>query len=74
MKIICQIENCTKGATYGLFYGQPLRCITHKENYKNQYTICMCGKVRPSFNFSNEIKAICCSKCKKDGMICFLLL
>jgi len=35
-------------------------------NIKNKK--CKCGKV-PTFNFPDETKAICCSRCKIEGMI-----
>ena len=43
MKKKCELENCTKNATYAYIYGKPERCKEHKENRKPQYTLCTCG-------------------------------
>jgi len=64
----CEYENCKRKAYYAYYYGKPERCKEHKEDRKKQYSICMCGKARPSFNKKGE-KAIHCFKCKEDGMI-----
>ena len=69
MPKLCTFENCRNRACYGFYYGKPERCKTHKENRKSQYSICLCGKAQPVFSFPGETKAICCSQCKKDGMI-----
>ncbi len=68
MSKICEFENCEEEAYYARFYMKPERCKTHKEDRKLQYTICVCGKGRPSFNYHEE-KAKYCSKCKKEDMI-----
>lgn len=41
-------------------------CITCMKNKKRNY--CPCG-TRASFGFKNDLKATCCKKCKKEGMI-----
>ena len=68
MPKLCEFENCHKRASYGYRYGKPKRCKEHKEDMKPQYSICKCGKAKPSFNYEGE-KAMYCSSCIKDGMI-----
>jgi len=31
--------------------------------------LCECKKAQPTYNFPNQKKAICCKKCKKEGML-----
>jgi len=68
MPKICEFENCRNRASYGLTYGQGIRCKTHKEEYKPQLSVCHCGKAKPSFNYK-DLKAEYCSTCKKEDMI-----
>jgi len=56
MPKLCEFENCVKRASYGYYYGKPLRCIRHKEDMKPQYRICKCGTTIPKFNYSDEKK------------------
>lgn len=65
---LCEIENCKKTASYAKTYGNPIRCITHKENLKPQKKVCMCGKACPAFNFEGKVPMYC-SKCKETEMI-----
>ena len=68
MPPIWQINDCNMKAYYAQTYGDPIRCKTHKENLKNQFSICMCGKSQPTFNYPDE-KAKYCASCKKPGMV-----
>jgi hypothetical protein len=69
MPKLCEFKNCTRRASYGLYYGKPLRCKTHKENMKPQYSICVCGKSYPNYNYLTESRPKYCNKCKLDEMI-----
>ncbi len=69
MKKICEFENCKNHAYYGLYYSRPLRCKEHKEDYKLQSNICVCGTTQPHFNFEGETKAMYCNKCKLIDMV-----
>jgi hypothetical protein len=66
---ICNIPGCPRKAFHAQFFGQPIRCTDHKEHYKPQYKICMCGSHHPSYNFEGEKRPKCCGKCKTEGMI-----
>jgi hypothetical protein len=68
MPKLCQYENCRNRASYAEFYGIPIRCKTHKEHFKGQYSICHCGSKCPIFNY-NGLKPEYCSKCKLDEMV-----
>ena len=68
MPKLCEFENCKNRASYGKYFGKPLRCKTHKENYKQISRVCLCGKVEPSFGYENE-KSKCCYSCKYNNMI-----
>ena len=71
MPKLCEFENCRRQATYGEFYGKPIRCNLHKEEYKLVSRLCQegnCSK-RASYNYNNETKAIYCSTHKLDNMI-----
>lgn len=71
MPKLCEFENCRHQSTYGEFYGKPIRCNLHKEEYKLVSRLCQegnCSK-RSSYNYNNEIKAIYCSTHKLDNMI-----
>ena len=57
MTPICQLNDCSRKASYALTYGNPIRCKNHKENMKLQYEVCFCGKSRPNFNYPIEKKA-----------------
>jgi hypothetical protein len=67
MPKLCQYENCRNRASYAEFYGIPIRCKTHKEHFKGQYSICHCGSKYPIFNFTG-LSPEYCAKCKVDGM------
>ena len=67
MPKLCQFENCRNRASYAKFYGIPIRCKTHKENLKSQYSICNCGYAYPLFNYDG-LRGKYCSKCKTDEM------
>ena len=66
--MICEIENCSKRASYAYYYGKGERCKDHKEDRKKHQSICVCGKAQPIFNYPNETTPICCFQCKKEGM------
>ncbi len=69
MSKICEFENCRHKASYALIYGKAIRCKEHKENFKPQYNICVCGKAHPRFNFPDEHRALYCGSCKKNNMV-----
>ena len=71
MPKLCEFENCRKQASYGEYYGKLLRCNIHKEEYKFVSKLCQQGncKIRASFNFEGEIKAIYCFEHKKENMV-----
>jgi hypothetical protein len=71
MPRLCDFETCRKQASYGEFYGKPLRCKEHKEEYKLVSQLCQsinCN-LAPNFNFEGETKKKFCSNHKLDGMI-----
>ena len=71
MPRLCDFETCRKQASYGEYYGKPLRCKEHKEEYKLVSQMCQeknC-KLTPAFNFEGELKGKFCSKHKEEGMI-----
>ena len=56
MPKLCEFENCRRQASYGEFYGKPMRCNLHKEEYKLVSRLCRegnCSK-RASYNYNNE--------------------
>jgi hypothetical protein len=71
MPKLCEFETCRKQASYGEFYGKPIRCKEHKKTF--YLTCCLCNegncKTIPNYNYENKSKGIYCSKHKKDGMI-----
>jgi hypothetical protein len=71
MPKICDFETCRKQASYGEYYGKPIRCKEHKEEYKLVSQLCREGncKLQSTYNYQNEIKAIYCLLHKKDNMI-----
>jgi hypothetical protein len=72
MPKLCDFETCRKQASYGDFYGQPIRCKLHKEEtHKLVSKICQEGncKVTPSYNYESETKAIFCYNHKLENMI-----
>jgi hypothetical protein len=71
MPKICEFENCRGFANYGQFYGKPIRCNVHKEEYKLVSQLCQednC-KIFACFNFENEVKPKFCNEHKKSNMI-----
>lgn len=71
MPKICEFETCRKFANYGEFYGKPLRCKDHKEEFKLVSQLCHEGncKFSPNYNYESEKTAIYCSEHKKIDMI-----
>ena len=69
MPKLCNHENCRNRATYALTYGNPDRCKEHKEDRKPQFSVCKCGKARPSFNEPSEKIPIFCKDCKTNTMV-----
>ena len=71
MPKLCEFENCRCQATYGEFYGKPLRCKEHKGEYKLVSLLCQEGncKIRPTYNYENETTRRFCSKHKLENMI-----
>lgn len=64
MPKICEFNACRKRATYGLIFGVPVRCGSHKlAEHKSQYTVCKCGKGCPLYNVVGE-RAMYCGKCR----------
>jgi acid stress-induced BolA-like protein IbaG/YrbA len=71
MPRLCDFETCRKQASYGEFYGKPLRCKEHKEEYKLVSQLCQsinCN-LAPNFNFEGETKKLYCVSHKLEGMI-----
>ena len=71
MPRLCDFETCRKQASYGEYYGKPLRCSQHKENYKLVSQICQGDKCKlsPAFNYENVAKSVYCFEHKKENMI-----
>ena len=71
MPKICEYETCRAYANYGEFYGKPLTCKEHKENYKLVSQLCRNGncKILPTYNVEEETKALYCFEHKKDFMV-----
>lgn len=70
MPKLCEFETCRKQASYGDFYGKPLRCKEHKGDYKLVSQICQNGdcKIISSYNY-HGLKSEFCSEHKKENMI-----
>jgi hypothetical protein len=70
MPKICEFEICRKQASYGEFYGKPLRCNDHKEEYRLVSQLCQEGncKISASYNFEG-LKSSFCFEHKKANMI-----
>lgn len=66
---LCDYEYCSNQAFYGYYYAKPTMCKEHKENRKQQYKICVCGKHSPTYNFEGEKRAKYCKECKEPNMI-----
>ena len=66
----CKTADCKFKATYGFKFAQPEYCITHgkEKGAKTQFGVCVCGESVPRFATPGE-KAMCCAKCKKEGMV-----
>ncbi len=67
MPKLCEHDTCRKQASYGEFYGKPLRCKKHKGEYKLVSKLCHeeeC-KISSSYNYEGETKKIYCSIHKK---------
>jgi hypothetical protein len=72
MPKLCDFETCRKQASYGDFYGQPIRCKLHKEDSQRLVSqLCREGNCRiySCYSFENEKKPHFCFNHKKDGMI-----
>lgn len=68
---MCEIKNCNKIAVYGEYFDNPLRCKTHRENYKLVSRLCRgynC-KLRPSYGYKNDPPAKYCKSHKLDDMV-----
>jgi hypothetical protein len=71
MPKLCEYETCRKQASYGDFFGKPLRCKEHKESYKLVSKLCQeegC-KTIACCNYECETNKIYCCIHKKDNMI-----
>jgi hypothetical protein len=71
MPKLCEFETCRCQASYGEFYGKPLRCKIHKEEYKLVSQLCQevnCN-IFSCYNFENELKPKFCNEHKKINMI-----
>ncbi len=71
MPKLCEFQVCRKQASYGEYYGKPLRCKEHKEQYILISQLCQAinCNLNPTFNFLGESQAKFCSNHKKEGMI-----
>jgi hypothetical protein len=71
MPKLCEFENCRRQASYGEFYGKPLRCNLHKEKYILVCRLCREGncKLRPCYNYQGNKQGIFCNTHKLDNMI-----
>ena len=71
MPKICEFENCRGFANYGEFYGKPIRCNVHKEEYKLANSLCreVNCKILPSYNYEGQYKAFYCLEHKKEIMV-----
>jgi len=65
---LCTFIQCDNIAYYAKYYGKPIRCKQHKENYKLRYNVCECGLSQPRYNFKGE-KPKYCGKCKESNMV-----
>ena len=71
MPKLCEFETCRIQASYGEYYGKPIRCAQHKENYSLVSSLCReegCRK-RPSYNLEGENCGLYCVSHKKQGMV-----
>jgi len=71
MPRLCDFETCRKQASYGEFYGKPLRCNHHKEEYRLVSQLCknVDCKQRASYNLESESNALYCAIHKLEGMV-----
>jgi hypothetical protein len=71
MPKLCEFETCREQASYGEFYGKPIRCKDHKGDFKLVSKLCQEGNCNTcsSYNYEGETKQLYCSEHKKDGMI-----
>jgi hypothetical protein len=71
MPKLCEFENCRGQASYGEYYGKPIRCKNHKEEYKLVSRLCQESncKTLSTYNYEGETKARFCSSHKEIGMI-----
>jgi hypothetical protein len=81
MPKLCEFETCRKQASYGDFYGKPIRCKEHKQEYKIVNMLCTNDgcKISASYNFqglrskfcfehkTNEMADIKNKTCEHDG-------
>ena len=71
MPKLCEFETCRCQASYGEYYGKPIRCKNHKEEYKLVSRLCQhpgC-QIQPNYNYSNETKPLFCSPHKLENMV-----
>jgi hypothetical protein len=71
MPKLCEFENCRGQASYGEYYGKPIRCKNHKEEYKLVSRLCQhpgCQK-QPNYNYPGETTALFCSSHKLENMV-----
>ena len=63
MPKLCEFETCRKQASYGEFYGKPIRCKEHKEEYKITSMLCIYKdcKIQASYSYEGDSKPIYCS-------------
>jgi hypothetical protein len=71
MPRLCDFETCRKQASYGEFYGKPLRCNDHKEEYRLVSRLCQEDNCKnfPNYNYEGNTNALYCSKHKMENMI-----
>lgn len=71
MPKLCEFETCRCQASYGEYYGKPIRCKNHKEEYKLVSRLCHhpgCQTI-PNYNYPGETTALFCSSHKLENMI-----
>ena len=69
MPKICEEENCRIAASYGEYYGKPIRCVKHKnDGLKVVHILCREAdcKIRASYNIEGNKNRLYCAHHKKE--------
>ena len=71
MDKLCNYYYCKNKAKYGECYNNPIRCLTHKENYKYVNILCQKDNCKSIsyFNYEEEQKPKYCISHKNEYMI-----